>query len=352
MGNQKRKKRKGRSTVYNRITSKEKLKKVSIENKDLEEGFIDYLESVGRSEGTVKQYRSNLHIFWIWNLDNNLNKSFIDLRKRDIIRFQNYCMKEWGWSAKRLRTVKATLSSLSNYIEDILDDEYEDYRAIIRKIESPANEPVREKTVFTAKQLNKLLKILVEREDYMQACALSLAMNSARRKAEIPRFKVSYFDKENLICEGALYMTPEKILTKGGKMLDVYTLAKPFQPYLDLWLKQREELGVKSEWLFPRRDRYGNWIQNDYISTQTLDNWALTFSNILKSNFYWHSIRHYATTMLSEANLPESVIQDLIGWSSSDMVRLYIDTPKSATFEKYFGADGIKDVGQAKLTEL
>lgn len=346
------KKKKGRSTVYNNITTPEKLEKVSPENLDLEEGFLAYLQSIGRSEGTVKQYRANLHVFWIWNLENNHNKSFIDLKKRELIKFQNHCSIEWGWSSKRLRTVKATLSSLSNYIENILDDEYEDYRGIVKKIESPADVPVRDKTVFSEKQLKKLLNTLVKNEEYMKACALSLAMNSARRKAEIPRFKVSYFNEDNLICEGALYMTPEKMLTKGGKMLDVYTLAKPFQPYLDLWMKQREEIGLKSDWLFPRFDRDGKCHPKEAISVYVLDSWANQFSEILGENFYWHSIRHFATTKLSEANLPESVIQDLIGWSSSDMVRLYVDTPKSATFEKYFGAEGIRDVKKVTLEEL
>lgn len=52
---------------------------------------------------------------------------------------------ENGNSPARVRRVKAALSSLSNYIENILDDEYEDFRPIIRKIENPQNTPVREK---------------------------------------------------------------------------------------------------------------------------------------------------------------------------------------------------------------
>ena len=73
-------------------------------------------------------------------------------------------------------------------------------------------------------------------------------MYSGKRKAELTRFKASYFDESNLICGGALYKTPEKMVTKGrgsrGKLLDVYILAKPFQPYLDLWLNERKELGA------------------------------------------------------------------------------------------------------------
>ena len=218
----------GRSTIYNEITSDEKLKQVNKENIELENDFLEYLSSIDRSKGTIKQYKANLHIFWCWNLDFNKNKFFVDLTKREIAKFQSHALNVWQWSTKRIRTVKATISSLSNYVENILDDEYEGYKPIVRKIESPADEAVRVKTVFQMEDLQPLLDRLVENEDYMKACVLALAMYSGKRKAELTRFKASYFDDENLICDGALYKTPEKMQTKGrgqrGKLLDVYTL--------------------------------------------------------------------------------------------------------------------------------
>ena len=350
MGNQK----EGRTTVYNNITSDEKMAQVNPENIQLENDFLEYLASIDRAKSTIKQYKANLHVFWCWNLDNNKNKFFVDLTKREISKFQSHAMSVWGWSPKRIRTVKATISSLSNYIENILDDEFEGYKPIVRKIESPADVAVRTKTVFSENELQTLLDKLVEAGSYMKACALALAMNNGRRKAELPRFKVSYFDDSNLICEGALYKTPEKIMTKGrgsrGKMLDVYTLAGAFKPYFDLWMNERKKLGIKSEWLFPKF-KDGKWI-DEQIDTILLDSWGNTFSKMLEKPFYWHSLRHYFTTKLSKANLPESVIQEIIGWESSDMVRLYDDQTAESQFDKYFGANGIKDVKQSTLTEL
>lgn len=344
----------GRTTVYNEITSTEKLEQVNKENVELENDFLEYLGSIDRSKGTIKQYRANLHVFWCWNLEFNNNKFFVDLSKREIAKFQSHAINVWNWSPKRIRTVKATISSLSNYIENILDDEFEDYKPIVRKIESPADEAVRTKTVFTEDDLQALLDTLVEAGQYMKACALSLAINSGKRKAELARFKVSYFDDENLICDGALYKTPEKMVTKGrgqrGKLLDVYILAKPFKPYLDLWLKERQEAGIDSQWLFPKRVG-GEW-RDEQIDISLLDSWAKTFSNILEKPFYWHSIRHYFTTYLLEQNLPESVVQTVQGWASSEMIHIYDDRSGDAQLEKYFGADGIKQVKQSSLQEL
>lgn len=344
----------GRTTVYNEITSEEKLKQVNPENLQLEEDFLEYLESVDRSKGTIKQYRANLHIFWCWNLEFNKNKFFVELTKRELVKFQNHALNVWQWSPRRIRVVKATISSLSNFIESILDDEFEDYRSIIKKIESPTNEAVREKSVFTQEELQPLLDTLVENKDYMKACVLALAMYSGRRKAELTRFKVSYFTDDNLMFGGSLYKSPEKIKTKGrgtkGKLLEVYVLAKQFKPYLDLWLKERQELGITSDWLFPKY-KNGEWLDEN-IDTSTIDSYSRTYTRLLGKPFYPHSCRHMFCTMLLEQNLPESVVQDIIGWSSSEMVKLYDDRSKDSQLEKYFGEDGIKQVETKGLNDL
>lgn len=346
--------KKGRTTVYNEITSDEKLKSCNQDNIELENDFLEYLSSTDKSPGTIKQYKANLHIFWCWCLDHNKDKFFIDFNKREAIKFQNYALNVWKWSPKRIRTFKATLRSMENYIIKILDDEFPDYKRIWSEIESPADEAVREKTIMTKEELQSLLDILVEREQYQKACLVALAMYSGKRKDELTRFKVSYFDESNLICGGALYKTPEKMKTKGrgakGKMLDVYILAKPFQPYLDLWLKQRKEFGIDSDWLFPKY-KDGKWL-DEHIGTFTIDSYARTFSKITGKNIYPHMWRHWYTSYLLDQNLPENVVQAIQGWGSSDMVRIYDDRTNEAQFEKYFGSNGIKQVEQKGLEDL
>ena len=346
--------KKGRTTVYNNITSEEKLAQVNEDNLELEDDFLEHLTSTDRSPNTIFQYKSALHIFWVWNLEHNKNKFFIDLTKREVSKFQNHALNVWGWSPRRMRFVKSTMRSLENYILNILDDEYPDYKRIWDKIENPVNEAVREQPIFTDEELEELLNKLVERKEYMKACVLALMIYGGRRKSEIPRFKVSYFDKENLICEGALYKTPEKIKTKGrgkrGKMLYCYTLAKPFQPYFDMWLQERERQGIKSEWLFPYY-KDGVWL-NEPMSTTTLDSYAKTFTKLAGKPWFPHLCRHRATTRYVEAGIPANVIKDIFGWSDVGLVDVYSDLEAEDTFDKYFGAEGIKKVEQKGLEDL
>ncbi len=342
----------GRKTVYNNITTPELLEQILPDNRQLGDDFIEYLQSIDRSPNTIEQYKSDLKIFWVWNLQNNNNKPFVKITKREFARFQNHCLNEWGWSSNRIRRVKSVISSMSNFIENILDEEeeFEGYRAIIRKIESPVKEEVREKTVFEPEELQSLLSHLVNQKKYMQACILALAMYSGRRKAELPRFKVSYFDDKNVIF-GSLYKTPEKVKTKGrgsrGKMLDLYVLKKEFDPYLKLWLDYRKENNIESEWLFPSSTN-----PNESIKPETLDNWVDTYTRFLGKTFYWHSLRHLYTTQLLKKNLPSSVVQEIIGWDSADMVNLYNDTSTEETLAMYFDENGIKDVKPNSLTNI
>lgn len=346
----------GRTTVYNKISSPELLKQVLPENIELSNDFLDYLQSVDKAKSTIAQYKNDLNIFWCWNLQHNKNKEFIKITKREFSKFQNHALNEWMWSPKRTRRVKSVISSMSNYIENILDEEpeFEGYRAIIRKIESPINVAVRKKTVFKKEELQKLLDHLVENEKYIQACVLSLAMNSGRRKAELPRFKVSYFDEEN-VKFGSLYQTPEKVKTKGysskGKMIELFVFKKDFDKYLNLWLEERKRLGITSEWLFPAKTNDG-WDNNKQLKIETLNSWADQFSTFLGKDFYWHSLRHFFTTECIRSNLPSSVVQKIIGWDSADMVTLYTDLSIEETLGQYFDENGIKNVEQKSLTEM
>lgn len=328
-----------RATIYNAITSEDKLSQVNKKNKELVNDFLDYLVSVDRSSGTINGYRNDLDIFFCWNLDENDNKYFVDLTKREIAKFQKHALTEWGWSSNRLARVKSALSSMSNYIETVLDDEIENYKPIVRKIESPVKQAVREKTVITDEEVAIVLDKLVETGKYQAACAFALAAFGGARKSELLRYKVSYFDDCNIMPDASLYKTPEKIKTKGrgsnGKALTKYTLLD-FKKYLDLWMNYRKEKEIpESDYLFVSRS-------GDPLTVAGLDGYVDTISKILGRPFYFHALRHQLCTRLSRIGLPSTVIQEYFGWSSISMIDVYSDLDASETFGEYFTSDGIK----------
>lgn len=337
-----------RSTVYNQITTPELIEQINEENITLMNDFLDYLNSIDRSLRTIESYRSDLYIFFVWNLQENNNKYFVNLTKREIAKFQSHTLNVWEWSPNRIRRVKSVLSSMSNYIENILDDEIKDYKPIVRKIESPVKEPVREKTIIPDEDIDRVLSELVDEGKYQMAVALALAAMSGARKSELLRFKVAYFTDDNIVFD-ALYKTPEKVKTKGrgrqGKLLHKYVVID-FKYYFDLWMNYRKEKGIESEWLLVKENT------SEQMKVSTLDSWAQTLTKMFGVNFYWHCMRHYLCTKLRKYNLPSSVIQEFFGWSNSEMVDLYDDSDKSEELGKYFSKDGIKQVEDGSLSDL
>lgn len=322
-----------RSTKMNSITSPELLRQVNTQNQQLLADFLDYLRSVQRSETTIAGYDNDIQIAWVWCLQNNNNKFFVEWTKRNIVAYQNWLLNNNENSPARIRRLKAALSSLSNYIEGVLDDEFPNFRNIINKVENPVNRPVREKTVWEDGELDDLLEKLVEHKDYEKACYLALAMYSGRRKSELCRFKVSDFTDERLVCGGALYKSAP-IKTKGqggGKLIPCYTLAKKFRPYLDYWMEYRQNNGIESDWLFPNKKNPA-----EYVPISTVNSWSNTFSRLSGRPAYIHSLRHYFTTSLAKAGIPDGVIQSIVAWESSDMVRLYTDLDADEQIGMYF----------------
>lgn len=324
----------GRKTRYRILVTPELFSQVSDENKELMKGFLEYLSSIGRSKTTINNYENDIKIFYIWNLNNNNNKFFVDLVKRDVLKYQNYLVNELEESSSRVRGLKSALSSMSNFIERMFDDIYPNFRPLINKIPSPPSQPTREKTILENNQIEKLLSILIENKQYQKACLLALACASGARKSELLRFKASYFTDKNIV-KNFFYKTPEKIKTKGrgnGNFLNKYIIIDKFKHYLELWLKQREELGVDIDNLFVCK-KEDKWV---ILEKSALDSYAKTFSKILGIDFYLHSCRHFYTTYLSEYGLPSEVIKILGGWASVGMVSLYVDTPIDDELGKYF----------------
>ena len=204
--------------------------------------------------------------------------------------------------------------------------------------------------MFTEDQISGLLDRLTQQKKYDKACALALALYSGRRKAELLRFRVSDFADDKLVCGGALYKTAP-IKTKGrgaaGKQLECFCLAKQFKPYFDRWMDCREEKGVESIWLFPNKLN-----PSAQMPVSTLNSWAATFTKLLGVDFYWHAMLHMTVTNFKRAGMPDSVIQQYIGWSDISMVPVYSDIKADEQLGMYFNSDGITVPNTKGLDEI
>lgn len=247
----------------------------------------------------------------------------------------------------------SSLNSLSTFIENMLDDDYPDFRNQIKKIEKLPKANVRKKTVLTEEQVDNLLKYLSQDINKPQeACLLALACFSGARISELFRFTLSNIDLENTAYDGLFLETTEEIKTKGkgklGKAIKKYILKLPFEPYYNEWLPLREKImsenNQKHDYLFIKPD---GTPADAETGRSWMHKWEKYLTNIEPSNIshqpvhlYAHCLRHYLATYLSKIGLEAELIVDIFGWSSADMLSIYNDL--TAKDKKWKGLEKLK----------
>lgn len=334
---------KGRKTFRKVITSPELIEQINPKNKMLADRFLKNF-ATKRSPNSVVSYKSNLNIFFCWNVEHNDNKFFIDIRKIELMDFFDFCVTELKWSPNRYAQMHSCLSSFSAWIENYFDDDYPLFRNLLSKIEKPVKENVREKTVLQKEDIDKLFEYFDENDMIQDACLLALAISCGARISELSSFTTDLIDEDNVVFDGFFLETTKKIKTKGrgvnGKMLTKYILKDMFLPYYKKWLEVRKEIMKENnkdhDFIFVTKE--GNPANAD-----RLRDWMSKWSDVVGQPCYPHNFRHYHISFLKKLELEDDFIVYLTGWSEStghSMVAVYNDL--TAKDRKWKNLDKLK----------
>lgn len=325
-----------RTTVYNAGLT-DNWDSVSKENKGLVDEFVEYLVSVNKSPQTIHQYHEQLKVFFCWNEKHNQNKFFVDLKKRELIKFFGYLSNDLKVSPNRVCSLRSVLSSLSNFIERIMDEDYPTFRNIVKVLEPVTKTFVRERPILTMDQIRECLVKLEQAKKYQVAACLAVLAGSGMRKSEVVQMKMSDFTEDKLVYGGRAYES-EKIRTKGrgkeGKVVTriIFRTLVPLDHYIELWKQKREELGIKSEWMFVAYHD-GSYQQ---ANVATINSFARTIGNYLGEDFFPHNVRHTTSTALELAGYPIDVVQSIFRWADPKMVKYYSNISETESLNSFF----------------
>lgn len=315
-----------RETFRKILVTPELLEKVNPENIKLRDQFLKE-KNARSSDKTIISYLSDLNIFFVYTLLYNDNKFFVDYRKIELSSFFNYCLDQLKWSSSRYNRMKSCLSSFSNFILKYLDDIYPNFKPIVlNSIDNMPKNLVREKTILTDEQIDKLFKDLKDANEIQVICWLALAIASGSRFAELLRFEVDNIDGDHLAFNDIFIETLRPIKSKGrtktGKMSLKYIIKDLFWDKYNDWLLEREKILVKN-------NKSHNFIfikkNGDPADESTARGWINKIQHYISVPFYAHALRHRACSYLSRKKIPYALIKELFSWESIDMISIYDD---------------------------
>lgn len=219
----------------------------------------EFIASQDHSPKTKKQYKSMLRQFG-WFIYKSLNnKAIHKIKKRDFIRFQTFLRDNRKMASASQATRKAAISSLCNFIENVVMDDYEEdevnpyknFRNFTRGVPKITKNKVYEKVKITRDEYLMMMETLEDDENYLGMAWLAVAFNSGARLSEIVQFKSEIVNYP--IPKGQNYIMTHKVRLKGkgedGKV-EEYMMNEEALKYIKLYLDKR---GFENEYIFAKK---------------------------------------------------------------------------------------------------
>ena len=210
------------------------------EHRSLVDEFLEVNAQL--SPQTRQQYRSALRQ-WFYFVHSHLNdKPLHTITKRDFLKYMSY-LQSRNMSSSALAFKKAAVSSLNNYIENVVsedDEKYERFRNFTKNLPQIAKNQVYQKVKITREEYQYMLDVLLAQDNYLGAAWVATAFNSGARRAELIQLKTEIL--EYSIPEGQNYLLSHVVRGKGksvdGKPL-TYMINMEAIKYIKMWVEKR-----------------------------------------------------------------------------------------------------------------
>lgn len=144
--------------------------KVLEEHRELVAEFLQVNTQL--SPQSKKQYTSGLRQFFYWVYTELNNKPMYKITKRDFIRYLSW-LDNKGMSGKGVGFKKSSVSSLCNYIENVIaddDENYKTFRNFTKNLPSLPKNQVYDKVKITKEEYDLLIKTLLEQGKLYGVC--------------------------------------------------------------------------------------------------------------------------------------------------------------------------------------
>ena len=220
--------------------------------------YLEYLNSCKSSnwetwETTYKTYCNNFKLFLVWFQKSYKNRLLLSkdtlLEMPGIIEnYRNYC-RNLGNSKRTLMNKTTAISTFYAWCVRRNKIKYHPFSEKLDRLRFTERDKIRNSYFLTTEQILTVrlyMQVETKKYDLQDRILWELFLDSACRISAIQNLKLEQLDLENG------YFTDVK--EKEGYIVNAFFFQK-CKELLKLWLKEREEKGITSEWLFITRYR-------------------------------------------------------------------------------------------------
>lgn len=298
----------------------------------------DYLNNQTHlSPQSLISYKSALRIFFIWVKNNLGNKSCIDIRKKEFLRYMNWLANR-GFSEAGIKFKKSSVSAFNKFIENFYDEDYPMFRNYVTaEMQVPKTGKVFEKNPLTPEEIDHLCSVLEEREEWQKLAYVKFTYSTGCRRAEtiqLLKEVVNYEPKRKTVtiidedgkeqeAESVSYKTHDircKGRSSAGKIRKLQ-FGQDVMDALKKWLEVRGD--DDCPYVFVVKQKNGETRQ---LSANVLNDWCIgEFSGIVGKRTTPHNFRRSrATNLVCYDHRALETAQKLLGHESSETTQIYV----------------------------
>ena len=293
-------------------------------NRDMVQEYLDNQAEL--SVKTKGAYTSGLRIFFYWVYEHLSNKSCLDIKKKEFVRYLNWLTNR-GLSDSAIKFKKSCVSSFCNYIMMMYEEEYPTFRSFVTsEMKVVKTGYVHEKVPLTPDEYVSLCEELEKREEWQKLAYLVFSYSTGCRRAEARQLLkevIDYSPKEREITiideDGKEQKTVSKsYLTHTIRCKGASIVGKPrklkFGEDAMFWLKKWVDVRGEDDcsYMFVVKQKNGATRQ---VGENTFNDWCSgLFTQIIGRRVHPHLLRESrATNLVVYEHRSAEVAQKLLG---------------------------------------
>ncbi|TVX86080.1 tyrosine-type recombinase/integrase [Paenibacillus agilis] len=305
---------------YVRYVTKEKLEKVSDENKIHIQKYFNY-KNMNLSDSSKVSYESDFNQ-WLVFINDKFGKG--SLATEDILRMLKdedgiedmvdliedyiaFCVTVLGNNERRIQRRLSSISSFFLYLLKKRRIKSNPLDYIERPSVRAGEKPQITQTYLTEAQVEQIRKHFKKTDDIQLELYFELSLSTMLRVNAISNIKVDQIDFETGMITG--------IKEKEGYIVDGYC-SDVTMKLIKKWLDYRKENDIESEYLFITKYS-GEWKQVSKNTLQTV--WTKKIGKIIDiPELHPHDFRHSGSSLLFNKGMSLEDVQELLNHRSPD----------------------------------
>ncbi len=319
----------GKNAARSDDITDEKWEKVNKFNRDMVQ---EYLENQAELSAETKTgYTSGLRIFFYWVYEHLNNKSCLEIKKKEFIKYLNWLTNR-GLSDSAIRFKKSCVSAFCNYVMMMYEEEYPTFRSFVTsEMKVVKTGYVHEKVPLTPDEYIMLCEELEKREEWQKLAYLVFSYSTGCRRAEARQLLkevVDYEPKEKEITIVDEDGTERKAISKSYlthtiRCKGASVVGKPRKlkfgedamEWLKKWLDVRGDDDCPYMFVIKTKDKENGGYKTRQVGKNTFNDWCKgLFAKIVGRRVHPHLLRESrATNLVVYEHKSAEVAQKLLG---------------------------------------